>query len=81
VGAWLVGLDGVVPGTVAEPDTEPDGVVGLDDNEGVGVVEVTVGVGDRVGFLVWVLVGVGLGVVVWAGTTTTSGGGGGRTIR
>lgn len=76
--APLVGLGAGVAGTVPEPDAVPVGVV-LDD--GVGEVDVTVELGVFVGFLVFVAVGVGLGVVVWAGMTTTSGGGGGRTNR
>jgi hypothetical protein len=63
----------------AVPDVVPVGVVVLDD--GVGVADVTVGVGVLLGFLVCVAFGVGLGVVVCAGMTTVSGGGGGRTSR
>ena len=70
-----VGLAGVC-GTVAEPDGA--GVVPL----GVGFgLDVALGAGVRVGFLVFDGLGVGLGVVVCAGVTTTSGGGGGRTSR
>jgi hypothetical protein len=59
----------------------PVGVAVVDDTEGDGLMLVTLGVGTWVGFLVWVAFGVGVGVVVCAGTTTTSGGGGGRTWR
>jgi hypothetical protein len=79
VAAPLVGVAAAVGEAVVAPDGVPVGVVEVDD--GVGAVDVTVGARVSRGFLVWVAVGVGPGVVVCAGVTTTSGGGGGRTSR
>jgi hypothetical protein len=66
-----------VDGTVTEPVGA--GFVPLGDAE--GAVDVALGVGVGVCFLVFVGLGAWLGVVVCTGVTTTSGGGGGRTSR
>ena len=76
-----VGLAVGVAVAEVEPDGVPVRVEVLDDVDGDGVVDVTVGDGFLVGFLVCVADGVGLGVVVCAGMTMTRGGGGGRTSR